>query len=475
AQNKLLYMCGLTQFDIDIVQAFSNGRTPGIDGLECSDLHEVFFQSCWRLDVLMLLAGCCILSQGSLARQDPLELRIKSGVVRGKIVSLPDNRGEAFAFLGIPFAEPPVENLRFREPVPISKWSGVYDATNFGNSCMQKLDMLYPDFPGAEMWNPNTQVSEDCLYLNVWTPSPKPHKAAVMVGNYGMYDQVLALKWMKSNIGTFGGDPNRVTIFGESTGAASVGLHLLSPLSEPLFNRAILQSGTPDAEWAVMTHGGAETKSQILGSFHGCNFSQSDFVDCLRNVSADELSARERQFSEMPWTPIADGKYLLYDPKHSDEGRYFILYGFVPGYEKDSTNLQTYENYLANVDYTNSDLNTCSRAAIKDHYTHWESPHDAVVNRDNLGDVIDDRLLICPTVNFAHKYAQTNVNVYSYQYNIRDSQNPWPEWMAVIHGDEIQFVFGIPLNPANEFTEKEVRYSEKIMAYWTNFAKSGVT
>uniref|UniRef100_A0ABM0M9G9 Carboxylic ester hydrolase n=1 Tax=Saccoglossus kowalevskii TaxID=10224 RepID=A0ABM0M9G9_SACKO len=398
-----------------------------------------------RIDVVMLLAGCCILPRGSIARQDPLEVRIKSGVVRGKTVSLPDDRGDTLAFLGIPFAEPPVGDLRFREPVPISKWDGGYDATNFGNSCMQQLEKLYPDFPGAQMWDPNTPVSEDCLYLNVWTPSPKPNNAAVMVwiyggafiggtasldvydgkylagtqdiimvsmnyrvgsfgflatgdqratGNYGMYDQVLALKWVKSNIGAFGGNPNRITIFGESAGAASVGLHLLSPLSEPLFNRAILQSGTPDAEWAVMTHDEAETRSQILGSFHGCNFAQSDFVDCLRNVNASDLSALEwvtSQFSKMPWTPIVDGKFLLNDPKSlvsngqfknadvllgsvKDEGTYFILYGFVPGYEKDSTNLQTYENYLANVDYTNSDLNTCSRAAIKDHYTHWESP-----------------------------------------------------------------------------------------------------
>ncbi|XP_002732249.2 acetylcholinesterase-like, partial [Saccoglossus kowalevskii] len=308
-----------------------------------------------------------------------------------------------------------------------------------------------------------------------------------------MYDQVLALKWVKSNIGAFGGDPNMVTIFGESAGAASVGLHLLSPLSEPLFNRAILQSGAPDANWAVMTHAQSRQRSETLGLSHGCDdFEDRDFVDCLRCIPADTLSANEwvtGNFNEFPWVPVVDNKFLTDEPKrlirnghfkkasimagvNGDEGTYFILYQ-IPGYEIDTPSYQTYDNYLGNVDVVNYDLNMCSRSAIKDHYSHWNMLYDSVANRDALDDVVGDRQFICPTVDFAHKYAQENVNVYTYKLDIRDSQNPWPQWMGIMHGDDIQFVFGMPLNPANGYTDEEVELSENIMAYWANFAKSG--
>ncbi|CAH1981039.1 unnamed protein product [Acanthoscelides obtectus] len=154
------------------------------------------------------------------------------------------------------------------------------------------------------MWNPNTPLSEDCLYINVVVPKPRPKNAAVMVwifgggfysgtntldvydhnilvseenvilvsmqyrvaslgflyfgtsdvpGNAGMFDQMMALQWIKDNIAHFGGNPNNITLFGESAGAVSVSLHLLSPLSRNLFSQAIMQSGSPTAPWAIIS------------------------------------------------------------------------------------------------------------------------------------------------------------------------------------------------------------------------------
>lgn len=207
------------------------------------------------------------------------------------------------AWLGIPYAEPPVGSLRFKRPVPVNAWSGVKNTTELPNSCYQTPDTIFPGFWGTELWNANTKLSEDCLYLNVWTNSPKPRNAPVVVwiyggsylsgtatlkiydprvivgetelvfvslnyrvsifgflymndmeapGNQGLLDQNMALKWIYNNIQYFGGDASRITIFGESAGSASVSLHLLSPLSRDLFKSAIMQSGSSLADWVTL-------------------------------------------------------------------------------------------------------------------------------------------------------------------------------------------------------------------------------
>lgn len=158
--------------------------------------------------------------------------------------------------MGIPYAQPPIGALRFRHPRPIEKWSGVLNTTERPNSCVQIIDTVFGDFSGAEMWNPNTQLSEDCLYINVFVPHPRPKNMPVMLwiygggffqgtstldvydyktlateesiilvsiqyrvaslgflylgtadapGNTGLMDQYMAIKWVKDNIGYFGG------------------------------------------------------------------------------------------------------------------------------------------------------------------------------------------------------------------------------------------------------------------------------
>ena len=211
------------------------------------------------------------------------------------------------AYLGIPYAKPPVGNLRFASPVVPDPWVGELDATKPPPTCWQYIFGGFDlENPAAKVWINNTEMSEDCLYLNVWTPGDGQElstKLPVMVwiygggyfsgsstldvydgrflaalenvvvvsmqyrlgpfgflyiksqvgGNMGLLDQQLALKWVQNYISLFNGDPNDVTIFGESAGAASVGLQYLAPSSRVLFKRFIMQSAGPLNRWALST------------------------------------------------------------------------------------------------------------------------------------------------------------------------------------------------------------------------------
>ena len=252
------------------------------------------------------------------------QARTKQGLVEG----LTDSGGRVFR--GIPYAAPPMGDLRWREPLPGASWKGVRKATEFGPRCVQGPifdDMVFRDQP-----------SEDCLYLNVWTPARSgAEKLPVMVwihgggfqagsaseprqdggrlarrgvvvvslnyrlgvfgflahpaltkesargasGNYGLMDQVAALQWISGNIARFGGDPANVTVFGHSAGSMDIGMLLASPIAKGLFHRAIQQSGAaargsgvgPNADGWVLTRHQAEVFAAVQEhaslDFHG--------------------------------------------------------------------------------------------------------------------------------------------------------------------------------------------------------------
>ena len=172
-----------------------------------------------------------------------------------------------------------------------------------------------------------------------------------------MKDQVVALEWINKNIASFGGNPASITIFGESAGAASVGYHLLSPMSRHLFSRAILESGTPAANWAYMTADQAKARSTQFFKTIGC-VDDDDVISCLRDsaLTPDEIMQKEYvdlRFLVFPWVPCVDGEFLTHSPRehfnrgdfkkadillgaNKDEGTYFILYG-VDGYKVNMT------------------------------------------------------------------------------------------------------------------------------------------
>nr|CDS17963.1 acetylcholinesterase [Echinococcus granulosus] len=250
------------------------------------------------------------------------------------------------AYLGIPFAKPPVGNLRFAPPVEADLWEGQLDATKLPNSCWQyrpgNFDVTNP---AARIWINNTEMSEDCLYLNVWVPSRlQGHNASLPVmvwifgggffsgtstldvydgrylaamenvivvsmqyrlgpfgflfvesqigGNMGLLDQQLALKWVRKHISAFTGDPGLVTLFGESAGAVSVGLHYLAPSSRSLFQRMILQSSSPLSRWALWQKPVAHEAGISFIKASNCADRLHDLgkeVACLRRLPASSV------------------------------------------------------------------------------------------------------------------------------------------------------------------------------------------
>ncbi|XP_041980319.1 juvenile hormone esterase-like isoform X2 [Aricia agestis] len=259
-----------------------------------------------------------------------VEVQVTGGVIEGQQLGNEYDGTHYYSFKGIPYAEPPVGELRFQAPKPVRSWSGVRSAKDFGPVCPQ-IDLLFR--------TENPLVSEDCLYLNVYSPDLTPKKPkAVMVwihgggffcgsgnddlygpkyllqhdvvlvtinyrigvfgflcldtedipGNAGMKDQVAALKWVKDNISNFGGDPENVTIFGESAGGTSVSFHLVSPMSKGLFKRAIMQSGVTTNCWSEVTN--ARKRALVLASSLGCESDDDkEIAKFLKTCSTESI------------------------------------------------------------------------------------------------------------------------------------------------------------------------------------------
>jgi para-nitrobenzyl esterase len=282
---------------------------------------------------------------------------IIGGEVRGLLLRRPDGA----AFLGLPFAGPPVGDLRWREPAPVKPWSGIREASDFGPSCAQ-IDAG---------WNHDaaTRGSEDCLYLNVWTPEwPVSSPKAVMVwlhgganmggtasfgyhgtalarhdvivvtvnyrlgifgflahpelaaesahrasGNCGLLDQIAALRWVHENIAKFGGDPGRVTLFGQSAGAQDTGLLMTSPLSKGLFQRAIAESGTVLVRGPVMR---VRAQAEQAGKDYAAKLHApaGREIAYLRGLPAAELLAASPPYGSPDENPTVDGWVLPVQP-----------------------------------------------------------------------------------------------------------------------------------------------------------------
>ncbi|KAK6185983.1 hypothetical protein SNE40_008105 [Patella caerulea] len=462
-------------------------------------------------------------------------------------------------FLGIPYAEPPTGNRRFRKPVKKEKFNNTFSALTFGASCPQYSSYYTPD-----------KMDEDCLFLNIYSPDTTGSAAKVPVmvwihgggfrigdgkayggeklaaygqvvvvtlnyrlgplgflnvfedvvdANNGLWDQRMAMVWVKDNILSFGGDPNSITLFGQSSGAAAVMYQATYPGNEGIIHRAIAESGSCNADWALITKPVDKAK-EYARKFNCPVTTNIAMVQCLRNLDNLTLIAKWSDLSssigEQDWGPSLDGDMVdfkklivLTDPtsktKLSEFNNLDLLMGS-NGYDGQSfltpplfalkyailTNSTTSINEIKRVNryiistvlikrYGYSVANKILDAVMFE-YTNFEEPANKDLHIKQSTDFMTAINFLYPTILALDNHAHENTRAKTYQYQF-DELFPFQyrdSWIkGAVHSDETLYVFGFPesietfYNYTQSGSVSQWNLVAKVMDYWTNFAKSG--
>ncbi|XP_047451685.1 fatty acyl-CoA hydrolase precursor, medium chain-like isoform X1 [Mugil cephalus] len=493
---------------------------------------------------LFFLVTFCVLFLGLGADPQAPEVHTKLGSLRGEYVSVKGKETGVHAFLGVPFAKPPVgASLRLAAPQPVEAWEGVRKATQQPPMCVQyrklmvdllgKLELLVDDLP---------DISEDCLYLNIYTPANRAHDAKLpvmvwihgggfilgsasvydgsalaayqdvvvvlvqyrlgllgflstadehMPGNFGLLDQVEALRWVQQHIHNFGGDPDLVTIFGESAGGVSVSLLLLSPLSNGLFHHAIAESGT--ASMDILIDGNPLPATQMVANSSDCSLeSTKSIADCMKNLDIETIVAvgqdeRARfpitvdgHFLKKPVAELFSKHELLTVPfmtgVNSDEGGWLLANAFGPPNWTEGVDREHVTNMLS-IFYPDP-KDAIMRNIVVDEYVG--NGDDRVKNREGLTELLGDLLFNIPAVKAAnaHRDAGAAVYLYHYKYPPKILQKKRPSFVGSDHADEILAVLGFCFTTTHvklpePCLEEEEQFSRALMSYWGNFARKG--
>ena len=414
----------------------------------------------------------------SCRQQNPV-LEIEGGKVQG----VPSADGSCLIYRGIPFAAAPVGDLRWKRPQPVTPWEGVRIADSFGNAAMQAAHDPNDGNYGTEFFEEDAPFSEDCLYLNVWTPADAAGKTGKklpvamwvhggaytggwgfepemdgeawaakdvilvtinyrlgvfgffshpllcqeneegIAGNYGTFDQVAALDWVVNNIAQFGGDPNNIMVFGQSAGAASIKNLVSSPMSKGKISSAVIMSGGGVTE-VMRVAADQQTKNE-----QGLAIAQEaglETLEQLRAASYEELMTasnaymfKTRQY--MAFGPHADGVVLTKD-----------------------FSVAALDNEIADVPYM-------------------------------LGYLADD---IAGLNSGFERFAEirsenSKENTYLYYFKRPLPTDGRPALKGAFHSSELWYVFATQDRSWRPFTEADHELSERMVSYWTNFAKYG--
>ena len=427
------------------------------------------------------------------------------------------------SFKGIPFAAPPVGALRWKAPQPVKTWTGVKQASTFGASCMQDPNV-------AKFFGTSAPLSDDCLYLNVWTPAKTAsdslpvmvwiygggfaggmtsipaydgthfaEKGVVLVsvayrlgafgflahpelsresdgsGNYGLEDMIAGLRWVKANVAKFGGDPSRVTIFGESAGGIAVSMLAASPKAKGLFQGAISESGGNFGSARFADEGGLNVTPLKAAEAAGQKFLAklgANDIKAARALDADKVQAAVGPELLGGFWPVFDGnvlpgdQYELYQAgrfndtpvligTNSDEGALFAQPGMTPAlFEK-----QIRAGYGSHAD------------AILVAYPHSTDAESAKAGKD----IFRDTAFAWPTWAWAMLQSQKGKGkAYVYYFDHRTPQSP----NGATHGSEIVYVFKTLNGPSpgvfglSAPRPADLEMSDLINNYWVNFAKN---
>jgi para-nitrobenzyl esterase len=473
--------------------------------------------------LFVIASGAATGQPTSAGSSEFVTVRTTSGLVQGKVSS----DGAVEVFQGIPYAAPPIGELRWKAPRPPAPWPGVRDTFDAGSPCPQSGRLA--------------STNENCLFLNVWAPHRAPRQdLPVMVfihgggqrtsaaheynadwlitrgtpvvyvsmnyrlnifaffahkeltaedpqlgsGNYAALDQQQALRWVRDNIGNFGGDPRNVTIFGESGGAQAVCVLLASPPARGLFHRAISQSGPCQwqfyASLTASEQRGADTAAEL-----GCR--DSNPLPCLRSLPTGVILAKERgatsdtAAAQPSWgggafplplrEAIASGQFAQV-PLLQGSNRDEAMFQLAPLYDGQGSPV-TPAQYPA---ILRQYFGQSRIAAIQEQYPLADYPtpmYALIAALTDSGMVTNNRIGLC-NLHLANQLASPHVPLYAYEFGDRTAPYPAPIFdapgnlLGAAHTKELSYLFH-----QNEITPAQRKISDTMIGYWTNFAAKG--
>merc|ERR1712106_359378 len=483
-----------------------------------------------------------------LTLKSPKSLGTPSGSLIGKKVTLNDDF-VYYEFHGIPYAQAPVDKLRFKSPLPVRPWSDTLDASKKGPYCWQKLDFL----PEGSV-----DMSEDCLHLSIYTKDTKPTLKPVMVwihgggftigsgndytpveimkedvivvtinyrlgalglltfgnnivsGNMGLKDQALAIQWVKQNIESFGGNPNQITIFGESSGGMSVHAQVLSPWNYEQIQGAIAQSGTMLYQNSIKSSGEREERfaKHVAEEIFECpsyvNELDETVLECLQRIDVADINKKlgvsnPTAPSPFVWRPVidnyAENPFLPMDPLEAMKTGIFNKIPFISGTVKNEGAYEvggfltkgTRENLLGNwsdfvtplilSDPTRKSFSPeklmLANISLK-YYNHPKG--DSNIDLDQpLMDLMTDVSFVSPDQKTVQLMSKHNPDIFNYRLAQQTDNsffgrlpNQSIEY-SPLHGDDLTFLMG----QNEKQSEEESALAVQMVKYWTNFAKFG--